>query len=348
MPLKFGFGGAHVSHSVRNYDDVVQVIKHGEFLGYDFVQITDRTRDPFITAAAAARETTKISLWVGVVNPFTRHPVVSANGLALLDEMAPGRIGAIVGTGNMTEMLPQLGYDYSRASERVRESIQIMRQCFENQDLNFKGSYFHVDGKLLSLKAKHKIPIYVAANGPKMLEVGGELADGVITQYANKDLLRKAQEHVKIGAERAGRNLKEVDFTWEGALVVQRDGEELPENLLPHSTNCLLFCPPAWIESVGISKEEYAGIKQHYVMGSHVDAKAEKEYIEKLKKDPAAQKAVDLFTIAGPPEKCRSSISELAGMGVGRIFFWVASSNSVGKTKILEDIAERLIPAFKF
>lgn len=347
MSLKFGFGGAHVSHGVRNYEDVVRVIKEGDFLGYDFVQITDRTRDPFITAAAAARETTKINLWIGVVNPFTRHPVVAANGLALLDEMAPGRIGVLCGTGNMTEMLPQLGYDYSNASERVREAIQILRQCFDNENLSFKGKYFNVDGKLLSLKSKHKIPIYVAANGPKMLEVGGEMADGVITQYAEKSLMKKALEHVKIGAERGGRDMKDIDLTWEGALVVQRPGEELPENLLPHSTNCLLFCPPAWIQSVGISKEEYAGIKKHYVMGSHVDAKAEKEYIENLKKDPAAQKAVDLFTIAGPAQECRDSIAELAGMGISRIFFWVASNNSVGKLKILGDVAEQLIPAFR-
>jgi len=347
VPLKFGFGGAHVSHGVRNYEDVVSVIRQGDLLGYDFVQITDRTRDPFITAAAAARETTKINLWIGVVNPFTRHPVVAANGLALLDEMAPGRIGAICGSGNMTEMLPQLGIDYSNAAERVREAIQILRQCLANQDLKFKGKYFSIDGKLLSLTSKHKITIYVAANGPKMLEVGGEVADGVITQYADKTLMKKALEHVKIGAERGGRDLRDIDLTWEGALVVQRPGEDLPENLLPHSTNCLLFCPPAWVEAVGISKEEYARIKKNYVMGSHVDTRAEKEYIAKLKSDPIAQKAVDLFTVAGPPQECKKAISEFSGLGISRIFFWVASSNPVGKLKILEDVAEHLIPSFR-
>jgi len=347
MPLKFGFGGAHTSHAVRNYDDVVQTIKYGDYLGYDFVQITDRTRDPFITAAAVVRETTKINIWIGVVNPFTRHPVVSANGLALLDEMAPGRIGVLMGTGNMTEMLPQLGYDYSNASARVREAIQIVRQCFENEDLKFEGKYFKIDGRFLSLKSKHKIPIYIAANGPKMLEVGGEMADGVITQYADKLLMNKALEHVKIGAERAGRDAKDIDMTWEGALVVKREGEDLPENLLPHSTNCLLFCPPAWIEEAGISKEDYERIKKNYVMGSHVSVAAEREYIAKLKKDPVAQKAVDFFTIAGSPAECKKSISELESKGIKRIFFWVASSNPVGKRKILEDIAEHLLPAFR-
>jgi 5,10-methylenetetrahydromethanopterin reductase len=347
MSLKFGFGGAHVSHSVRNYDDVVFVIKYGEFLGYDFVQITDRVRDPYITATVAAKETTKMNIWIGVVNPFTRHPVVAANSLSLLDEIAPGRVGAILGTGNMTEMLPQLGYDYKGASERVREAIQIVRQCFGNLDLEFKGKHFNIKGEHLAFPAKHQVPIYVAANGPKMLEVGGELADGVITQYANKELMSKALEHIKIGAERAGRSLSEIDITWEGALVVKREGEELPETLLPHSTNCLLFCPPAWIESVGISKEEYARIKQNYVMGSHISMKAERDYIEKLKKDPIAQKSVDFFTIAGSPNECKRSISELERMGIKRIFFWVASNNSVGKLKILDDIAEHLIPAFR-
>jgi len=82
-------------------------------------------------------------------------------------------------------------------------------------------------------------------------------------------------------------------------------------------------------------------------MGSHVSVAAEREYISKLKNDPVAQKAVDFFTIAGSPDECKKSISELESKGIKRIFFWVASSNPVGKRKILEDIAEHLLPAFR-
>jgi 5,10-methylenetetrahydromethanopterin reductase len=266
--------------------------------------------------------------------------------LSLLDEMAPERIGVIVGTGNMTEMLPQLGYDFRGAYKKVREAIKIMRSAFQSADLDFKGEYFKASGGRLAMPSKHRIPIYVAANGPKMLEVGGELADGVITQYADRQLMEKALSHVKIGAEKARRNIDEVEVIWEGALVVGETSERLQGTLMTHAANCVLFCPRDWVALKGITDDDYERVKRGYVMGSHLDLGLEKQYAAQLTRDPKAKVIQSMFTIAGSPSSCGERIRELSALGVRGIFAWIASANEVEKRGILEGIASNLIPQF--
>ena len=105
--LRFGF--AHVPS--EHVDRHVELVQLAEELGFDCAWIPDQTfyRDPYVVLAALARATSTIALGVGVTNPFTRHPAMTARAIASVEELAPGRVALGVGAGNVRELLAPLG-----------------------------------------------------------------------------------------------------------------------------------------------------------------------------------------------------------------------------------------------
>ncbi|MDP6085704.1 MAG: LLM class flavin-dependent oxidoreductase, partial [Nitrospinota bacterium] len=327
-----------------------ELVRYGEELGYEFAILADRRRDVFVTLTLAAQATSRIQLWCGVVNPYVRHPIINANAIATVDELAPGRLVLGYGAGNVTELVPQMGFDRRRSYERVHEAIQIVRQALDQSDVQFEGKHFRANGEELGLKTEHKIPIFVAGNGPRMLAVGGELADGVITQYTNPTLFTKAMEAVRRGAERGGKDPSGVEVVWEGALVVTDEDIEKPSDAVPLSwaTNCLLFTPPKWLEEYGVTAETLDRIRESYRVGAHVDAKTAASYErELLEEGIVTEDMVDMYSIAGSPAQCAARIRALEELGLTKVALWISTSDPDGKREIIRSVAEKLVPLFR-
>jgi 5,10-methylenetetrahydromethanopterin reductase len=348
--MQFGIAGIHINQTVSDGHEAAELVRYGEELGYDFAILADRRRDVFVTLALAAQATSKIQLWCGVANPFVRHPVINANAIATVDELAPGRLVMGYGAGNVTELVPQMGFDRSRPYERVREAVQIVRQALDNSDVEFNGKHFRVNGEQLGIKTDHKIPVVVAGNGPRMLEVGGELADGVITQYTKPALFAKAMEAVHRGAKRGGKDPSTVDVVWEGALVVTDQDIENPSDAVPLSwaTNCLLFTPPRWLEEFGVTPETLERIREGYRVGAHVDAETAEDYDrELLDEGIVTEDMVDMFSIAGSPKQCAARIRALEELGLTKVALWISTPEPEGKREMMRSVAEKLFPLFR-
>ena len=151
-----------------------------------------------------------------MVGIFGRSPALMAMSTAGLDELSGGR--AILGLGTQAKPYVELWHSakFERPVERMREYITALRKILSNPFnlTSYKGRIFDIKGFVLTVKPKEpKIPIFVAAIGPKMQRVAGEVGDGVLgyfysVRYVKDRLLPRLKE----GAEKVGRDLKSEDF----------------------------------------------------------------------------------------------------------------------------------------
>jgi 5,10-methylenetetrahydromethanopterin reductase len=176
--------------------------------GFDFMWMPDtpllagRWRDVYGHLMCAATATTTLRLGPGVTNPLTRHPVTTASALLTLDEASDGRADLVAGTG----------YSSAYIIGRQPATLATMRQAVRLWRSVFQGQATQLGGLEITLPVpRPRLPIYLAATGPKMLELAGEIADGVLIQVgAAAGTVAWALQRIQAGMQRAGRQRHEV------------------------------------------------------------------------------------------------------------------------------------------
>ncbi|MFL5796470.1 MAG: LLM class flavin-dependent oxidoreductase [Actinomycetota bacterium] len=191
----------------RPIDDLVQAALTAERLGYGFVWASDDRlqRDVFSVLAAIGLRTERIALGPGVTNPYSRHPALVASAIATLDEVTHGR--AVLGLGAGGTAHGMLGIERRAPAWALREAIGVTRALLAGSEVTVEGRVVRTRGARLDFPARRPdVPIYVGARGPRILQLAGELADGVIVgNLATPDGWSYALGQVSVGAERAGR-----------------------------------------------------------------------------------------------------------------------------------------------
>jgi 5,10-methylenetetrahydromethanopterin reductase len=165
--------------------------------------------------AAFAASTSTIKIGSGVVDCWTRNPARLAATFSTLDDLAPGRV--ILGIGAWWDPLAQkVGVDRAKPLGVMREIIVAVRALLANETVTFHGQHVHLDGVELDYvyqeRRPKEVPIYLGATGMKMMELAGEIADGVVLNYlVSPDYNKAAIEALATGAERAGRRWEDID-----------------------------------------------------------------------------------------------------------------------------------------
>ena len=206
------------------FRETVELIKLGEDLGYRCAWLPDQTfhRDPFALLAVCAQATRTIKLGLGITSPFTRLPVQIARAAATVDEIAGGRFRLGLGTANLDHVLTPLGIPMAHPAGRLRDAIVIIRQLLAGEQVEFEGIADHLYGVKLDFAAiRANIPIYLGTRGPKILELAGETADGVLVESLfNAGGLHYVFDRLSTGAARCGRPISAVDVVaWQFVQV---------------------------------------------------------------------------------------------------------------------------------
>lgn len=343
--MKFGFSGVNLSTNVAHYTDVTSVVKYGEELGYDSAWLSDRVRDTYVNLTACALSTTRIKLLTGVINPYTRNPVINARAVATLDELSNGRMGMGIAVGNMVEMTRDLGFETKGGHERVREVGIIARKLFQGESVTFEGKYFKLHDVKLGLNTRPDLPIYVAGSGPKIMEVAGEVGDGAIIPYTDPKVIEHAKASVRAGAEKVGKRLDDVTLvSWLPTYITQ-DKPKVVDSLRGYGALMTLLSPLKWLESIGMTEEKYEIIRKGYAKGAHVDAKLEAEYVKKAK-EYITDEIVELFTLIGTTQEINSKMEDLRKSGFNEFSLWVPSPVLVEKRRVLETFANDTMARF--
>jgi 5,10-methylenetetrahydromethanopterin reductase len=202
------------AHPIR---EGMAIAQYAETKGFDAVwQAESRlVREATVPMAAFAAVTERITVGSGVVDCWTRNPARLAATFSTLDDLAPGRV--ILGIGAWWDPLAQkVGISRARPLTAMREIVTAVRALLANETVTMQGEFVHLDGVELDYVYQERrpkdVPIYIGATGMKMLELSGEIADGVVLNYlVSPTYNAQAMEHLAIGAERAGRSLDDID-----------------------------------------------------------------------------------------------------------------------------------------
>ena len=202
-------------------DLVTQAIA-GEQLGYKELWLADTGYpDPLSSAASLLHQTVNARVGVAVVPVYTRSPAVLASSAATLDELSGGRFILGLGTSSHAMMENWHGTPLVEPLERMRETVTLIRTMLKGEKTNFQGRILQSKGFRIPLAAE--VPIYMAALRPRMLELAGEIADGVVLNLFPYHALPKIIEHIAIGAKRGGRELKDIPIVSRYQVAVCED-----------------------------------------------------------------------------------------------------------------------------
>jgi 5,10-methylenetetrahydromethanopterin reductase len=181
---------------------------------------TRLARDCTVMMSAFLVHTKKLRIGSGVLPIWTRNPAVIAATFSTMWQLGGkyqerGRV--MLGLGAWWEPIAsRVGEDRRKPLKAMREHVEAIRQLFSMQEVTYQGEFVHLDRVLLDVafgdKSPRDIPIYIGATGDQMLELAGEICDGVVLNYVvSVDYIKRAVSLVEKGAQKAGKTLAEVD-----------------------------------------------------------------------------------------------------------------------------------------
>ncbi len=172
-------------------------------------------RDAIVPMAAFAAVTERIKIGSGVINNWTRNIGLLAATYLTLDDLAPDRV--ICGIGAWWDPLAtNVGIHRRKPLKAMRETVEVMRRLLNMETVTYEGEFHNVHGIKLDVvhgrQEPRNVPLMIGATGHKMTQLAGEIADGVVMNYCVPPEYNEGyMKNLKIGAERAGRSLDEID-----------------------------------------------------------------------------------------------------------------------------------------
>jgi probable F420-dependent oxidoreductase len=193
--------------------DFIALAQEAETRGYDTAWAAEASgADALITLASIASTTSRLRLATGIVPIQTRTPIVLAMAATTLGHLAPDRIALGVGVSSSIIVGQWHGLPFRKPLQHMRETVQVLRLALSGERVNFEGEFYRIKNFRLSLPAA-SVRIYLGALGPRMLELAGEVADGVLLNWLAPETVGASIRHLEAGARRAGRSLGNFEIS---------------------------------------------------------------------------------------------------------------------------------------
>jgi len=318
-------------------DRFIELVKLAEDSGFDYIWIADTSlyaRDVYAYLTLGALHTRHAKLGPNCTHPYTRHPAVNFNTMATIDELSRGRAIMNLGAGGGT--MKELGYRIAPVSD-VRDMIVLGRRLLTGEPVDLTIQSRAMTGARLRFLSRPGLPIYLTASGPRMLQLGGELCDGIVFMAGVDPAgIRAALDSIRKGAEAAGRSAGELD---RACCVFGTLGEdrEQARNACRAVAAWFVQSQPAYVELAGIPAAQAEAIKAAFSGSAHGPESKRAAAL-------VTEEMIDKFTLAGNAADFRTRIEAILGAGVDHIEFFPEGEDRAGMTKIF---AKQVIPHFK-
>lgn len=240
MKVSIGIGGA-ASGGRRDFDDQVAYVQEAEQLGVDTVWTAEAWGQDAVTPLAfLAAKTERIRLGTGIMQISARVPAMTAMTALTLAAISNDRFILGLGASGPQVVEGLHGRPFKGPLSRMQETVEIVRLAFAGEKLEYHGRYHELplpggEGKALRLAqpGNPNIPIYLATLGPNSLEYTGAAADGWLGTSFTPEHADAHLDHIRRGAEGAGRRLADVDIQVGGTVAFGDDREALVAPLRP-------------------------------------------------------------------------------------------------------------------
>lgn len=288
--------------------DIVECVKLAETLGYESAWVAEgHGGDQFAILGACAVATRRILLGTSISSVFVRSATTIGMAAATVDQLSGGRFILGLGSGHRVQVEPEHGVAFVQPTARLRDTIAIVRELVREGVVSHRGQAVTIERfDLWFAPHRRDIPIYLAALFPRMLEIGGELAQGVLLTWPTPSTIARAVEHVAVGARRAGREATAVDVA----------------SLIPCAVaDTAAAARDAMRPAVGL----YAGFFPRYnrlpaEAGFGEAVRAIKDAFDRGGREAAAKvvpdELIDAVALAGTPQQCRDRIAAYRRAGL--------------------------------
>lgn len=205
MSVRIGAGFLGAISSVNGMERLREAARVCEDGGLASFWVADQRwmRDVYVSLTDLAAHTKDLLLGTRVTDPYIRHPALTAVAVATLDEASNGR--AILGIGAGGSGFRQLGIARARPALAVRESIEVIRRLWKGDEFEFHGEIIHWNRGALEFRCRPDIPIVIAARGPQLLELSGEVADAaIVASGVSAGGVDWARQRIANGERKAG------------------------------------------------------------------------------------------------------------------------------------------------
>lgn len=303
--------------------DQLQVVQEAERLGYDSVWAAEAYGSDAATVLAwLAAGTTQIKLGSAIFQMPGRSPALTAMTAATIDELSAGRM--ILGIGSSGPQVAEgwHGQPFARQLQRTREYVAVVRQALARERLEYHGETIELplpDGpgkalKLMISPIQERIPIYLAAIGPKNTALAGEIADGWIPTLLSPEHLGELRPLLEEGAARSGRSLEGFDIAPTVNAFITDDLASARDAMRPYLA--------LYVGGMGSrDKNFYNNLVQRY---GYEDAAREVQdlYLEGKKEEAGAalpDELIDEVSLCGPADVVRERLGVFRDAGVGTL-----------------------------
>jgi len=297
-----------------NVKQVVNYCKLAESKDIDFAWITNHynNRHCYPTLAAIAMNTTTLKMGPGIMNSFTDTPAAMASFFCTLNEISDGRAVLGIGPGDLST-LPKLAISPAKPVARLGEAVKQIRKLCAGEEVKKSGmEFFDYDGAKLTgvnLPDKKKgVPIYIGAQGPKVLELAGTVGDGALINASNPKDFQIAIPIIKAACDKVGK--KGFDVGAYTAMSIDMNEKKARNAAKIVAAFIAAGSPPDIINRHGLDTGNVAKIK---------DALAKFDF--KSVGELVSDKEIDAFTIAGTPDMVKQKCEDLTKAGVTQIIF---------------------------
>ncbi len=293
----------------------LEMARYAEERGFEAIWQADTrlARDCVVLMSAFLATTQRLKIGSGILPIWTRNPAVIAATWSTMHDLAAGRL--MLGLGAWWEPIAaRVGVKREKPLQAMREHVEAIRALFSMEEVTYHGEFVHLDRVKLDVvfgdTAPRNIPIYIGATGDKMLELAGEIGDGVVLNYVvSVDYIQRAIERVRLGAERAGKTLHDVDRP---ELIVCCLSDTDPAGAMAEGKKLVAYylaTEPHIMKASGVSEDLLRAVQSE--MGWPA-TDAEYERASRLIPDSVVR---DLMAV-GTAEECVAKVQEYVDVGV--------------------------------
>ena len=326
--------------------DLITLLQDVEAAGFDGAGILDSQllcRDVFVTLAMAGANTSRLTLFPAVTNPFTRHASVLASAIQTVEEAAPGRIKVVIGTGYTSAHM--IGRGPATLAE-MREAITALRTLLAGGAVDFGTT----SGRL-AFASGRPIPVLMAASGPKAIELAGEIADGVMLSVGfHPGIAEAVLGHLAAGARRGGRRLEDLEIVWAVRVGIAASTAEARRQARPTVVHQAFLSPRShWLPHAGLSLPHFdipLAVRTIYPDLAHARDWEEAIAATAFVPDEIIGALCDTFGLVGTAEACAQRIVEMTGAGVTNLYVQ-AFQTFVGPAREVTTFRDEVLPRLK-
>ena len=268
----------------------------GEVSGYDAI----------VMSTVVATHTEKLHVANGVLPVQTRTPVILGMATASLNHLAPGRFALGIGLSSKTIVEQWHGLSFTPSVAQIRETVEIVRKTASGERVAHEGRHYRVKGfRYTGAIPQAPVRVYLAALGPEMLELAGEIADGVLLNWIPPEAVPASIQHLKAGAQKAGRTLENFEIASFVRTCVTDDAAAARETLARDITGYATVDVYASFFKTAGYPDEVAQVGAAWSAGDRSGA------VKKI-----SPRMLDGLGVVGDEAFCRARIAEFAKSGL--------------------------------